>query len=83
MFRINELRIVDSLKEALGEETSRKYTQTLASELEPLVSETELESLLARMFAEQEARMWKIAAAIITANASLIGVGVGLILAFN
>ena len=59
MFRINELRIVDPLKEALGEETSREYTQTLASELEPLVSETELESLLARMFAEQEAACGK------------------------
>ena len=83
MARIQKLAIVDSLSRAIGDEAARQFADALENEIAPLVDSPQHSSDLDRIMSELKAEVWKVGATVIAFTASFVGVGVGIILAFD
>ena len=59
---INRLRFVDILRERLGDEVSRDFTEALQDEMAPLMRKEEIQMMIVGVVDQIEARLWRIIA---------------------
>ncbi len=59
---INGLRFVDTLRERLGDQVSRQFTEALQDEMAPLMTKDEIQMLISGLVDQFEARMWRVIA---------------------
>jgi DNA recombination-dependent growth factor C len=59
---INRLRFVDTLKERLGEDVSREFTDALQDEMAPMMAKEEIQMMISGLVDQFEARMWRVVA---------------------
>lgn len=67
---INRLRFVDLLRERLGDQVSRDFTDALQDELAPLMTRDEIQLMISGLVDQFEARVWR---ALAVATAIIIG----------
>ena len=82
---INRLRFVDTLRERLGDDISRDFTEALQDEMAPLMTKEEIQMMIAGMVDQIEARLWRIIAIatglIIGTMLTAIGIATGVLIA--
>lgn len=71
---INRLRMVDTLRERLGDDVSREFTEALQDEMAPLMTKNEIQLMIASLLDQLEARMWRVVA---IASGVIIGTLIG------
>ena len=59
---INRLRFVDVLRERLGDDVSRDFTEALQEEMAPLMTKEEIQMMIIGVVDQIEVRMWRIIA---------------------
>lgn len=59
---INGLRMVDTLRERLGDDVSREFTEALQDEMAPLMTKDEIQMLISGLVDQIEARVWRVVA---------------------
>lgn len=59
---INGLRFVDTLRERLGDQVSRQFTDALQDEMAPLMTKEEIHMLISGLVDQFEAQMWRVIA---------------------
>ena len=59
---INRLRFVDTLRERLGDNAAREFTEALQDEMAPLMTREEIQWMIAGLLDQVEARMWRVVA---------------------
>ena len=67
---INRLRFVDTLKERLGENVSREFTDALQDEMAPMMTKAEIQMMISGLVDQFEARVWR---AVVIASGITIG----------
>lgn len=80
---INKLRMVDTLRERLGDDVSREFTDALQDEMAPLMTKEEIQMLISGLVDQIEARMWRVAAFATGILIGVIAIATTLILALN
>ncbi len=79
--------MVDTLRERLGDQVSRQFTEALQDEMAPLMTKEEIQWLLAGLVDQIEARMWRVVAfatgIIIAALIGALAIAVSLILTLD
>lgn len=80
---INRLRFVDTLRERLGEQVSRDFTDALQDELAPLMTKDEIQMMISGLVDQIEARMWRVVAIATALQLTAIGIAAGVIIALN
>ena len=61
---INRLRFVDTLRERLGDDVSREFTEALQDEMAPLMTKTEVQMMISGLVDQIEARVWRVVAVV-------------------
>ena len=59
---INRLRFVDTLRERLGDDVSREFTDVLQDEMAPLMTKEEIQMMMSGLVDQIEARVWRVVA---------------------
>ncbi len=80
---INRLRFVDTLRERLGDEVSRDFTEALQDEMAPLMTKEEIQMMIAGLVDQFETRMWRVVAIATGVQLTAIGVAAAVIIAVN
>ncbi len=61
---INRLRFVDTLRERLGDQVSRDFTDALQDEMAPLMTRDEIQMMISGLVDQIEARVWRVVAVV-------------------
>ncbi len=81
----SSIPFVRAFKGELSEDVARDLAQVLQDDFEPLVTDDRLAEVLARVFAEHEPRMMRMAITIgvaaVSINATIVGVAAGVTIA--
>ena len=80
---INRLRFVDVLRERLGDEVSRDFTEALQEEMAPLMTKEEIQMMISGLVDQIEARMWRVVAIATGLQLTALGIVAGVIIALN
>ena len=80
---INRLRFVDALRERLGDDISRDFTEALQDEMAPLMTKEEIQMMISGLVDQIEARMWRVVAIATGLQLTALGIVAGVIIALN
>ena len=80
---INRLRFVDTLRERLGDDISRDFTEALQDEMAPLMTKEEIQMMISGLVDQIEARMWRVVAIATGLQLTALGIVAGVIIALN
>ena len=80
---INRLRFVDVLRERLGDDVSRDFTEALQEEMAPLMTKEEIQMMISGLVDQIEARMWRVVAIATGLQLTALGIVAGVIIALN
>ncbi len=80
---INRLRFVDTLRERLGDQVSRDFTDALQDEMAPLMTKDEIQLMISGLVDQIETRMWRVVAIATALQLTAIGIAAGVIVALN
>lgn len=80
---INGLRFVDTLRERLGDQVSRQFTDALQDEMAPLMTKEEIHMLISGLVDQFEARMWRVIAIATGLQLSALALATTLILTLD
>lgn len=82
---INRLRFVDLLRERLGEQVSRDFTNALQDEMAPLMTRDEIQMMISGLVDQFEARVWRVVAVVagvmIAIQLTALGIAVAVLIA--
>ena len=80
---INRLRIVDTLRDPVGEKAAREFAEALQDEMAPLMTQQEIQLMISGLVDQIEARMWRVTATGVVILSAIAGITTTLILALN
>ena len=74
---------MDTLRERLGDQVSRQFTEALQDEMAPLMTKDEIQMLISGLVDQFEARMWRVIAIATGLQLSALALATTLILTLD